>query len=147
MAERYIRPDWFTSHILNPVVRLLTRLGISLYGSQMLAVCGRTSGKWRTTPVNVLTYQGARYLVSPRGATQWVRNLRASGQAELHLGRSSQPIQVAELDDDEKPAILKAYLQRWRFEVAEFFEDVGPDEADADFRRVAPNHPVFRIRV
>jgi len=145
MPERYIRPNWFTTNVFNRVVALLTRLGISVYGSRILAVRGRTSGQWRTTPVNLLTYNGVRYLVAPRGITQWVRNIRASGAGELWLGRQREPIRVAELGDAEKLDVLRAYLQKWRWEVGAFFQGVGPDASDAELRRIAPDHPVFRI--
>jgi deazaflavin-dependent oxidoreductase (nitroreductase family) len=145
MAERYVRPDWFTTHLFNPIVAFFTRLGISVYGSRVLAVRGRTTGEWRTTPVNLLTYERERYLVAPRGVTQWVRNIRASGEGELRLGRGRERIRVVEIPDEEKPPILRAYLHRWQFEVGMFFGGVGPDSPDADLRRIAPDHPVFRI--
>src|SRR5580692_2516933 len=72
----YKKPDWFTNHVFNPTVAGLTRLGISVWGSRVLEVRGRTSGEPRRTPVNLLTFEGARYLVAPRGETQWVRNMR-----------------------------------------------------------------------
>ena len=145
MSERYVRPDWFTSRVLNPVVALAARLGISVYGSRVLAVRGRTTGEWRTTPVNVLSHRGERYLVSPRGITQWVRNLRAQGGGELRLGGRRELIRAVELGDDEKADILREYLRRWRFEVAEFFDGIGPDSGDSELRRIAPDHPVFRV--
>jgi deazaflavin-dependent oxidoreductase (nitroreductase family) len=142
---RYIRPNWFTGHVFNPIVRGLTRFGLSVYGSRILAVRGRKSGQWRITPVNPLEFQGQRYLVAPRGVTEWVRNIRATGQAELRLGSRREPIRVTELSDDEKPELLRHYLQRWKWEVGQFFEGVGPDAPDSEIRRIAPNHPVFRI--
>lgn len=145
MSDRYVRPDWFTVNVFNRIVALLSKLGVSLYGSSVLAVRGRTSGQWRTTPVNVLTDDGERYLVAPRGVTQWVRNLRASGEGELQLGGRREPIRVVELTDDEKPELLQAYLRRWKFEVGMFFGGVGPDASEAELRRIAPAHPVFRI--
>ncbi|MGH2461817.1 MAG: nitroreductase/quinone reductase family protein [Chloroflexota bacterium] len=145
MTDRYVRPNWFTTNVFNRVVALLTRLGLSVSGSRVLAVRGRTSGEWRTTPVNLLEYQGARYLVAPRGVTQWVRNIRASSQGELRLGWRREPIRVAELSDAEKPDLLRAYLRRWRFEVGVFFGGIGPDAAEEDLRRIAPGYPVFRI--
>ena len=145
MPERYIRPDWFTAHVFNPLVGLLTRLGVSVYGSRILAVRGRKSGVWRTTPVNLLDFRGRRYLVAPRGTTEWVRNIRVAGTAELRLGSRREPIRVAELADEEKPELLRHYLQRWKWEVGQFFEGVGPDAPDAEIQRIAPNHPVFRI--
>jgi len=145
MSDRYIRPNWVTVNIFNPVVAWLTRLGISVYGSRVLAVRGRKSGQWRTTPVNLLEYQGQRYLVAPRGVTEWVRNIRVSKAGELRLGGRVEPIEVVELSDAEKPELLRDYLRRWRWEVAQFFEVVSAEASQADIEQIAPNHPVFRI--
>lgn len=143
--RRYIRPDWFTAHVFNPLVGRLTRLGVSVYGSRVLAVRGRKSGLWRTTPVNPLEYRGQRYLVAPRGETEWVRNIRVSGEAELRLGPRREPIRVVELPDEEKPELLRHYLRRWKWEVGQFFEGVDADAPEEEIKRIAPNHPVFRI--
>ena len=143
-AARYVRPTWGT-RVFNAVPHTLARLGISVYGSRILAVRGRRSGAWRTVPVNLLVQEGAQYLVAPRGETQWVRNLRAAGGGELRLGRRREPFRAIELRDGEKPAVLRAYLDKWRFEVAAFFEGVGPTASDADLLRIAPGYPVFRI--
>lgn len=94
-----------------------------------------------------LTLDGARYLVAPRGVTQWVRNLRAAGGGELALGRAVERFRAVELADDQKIDILRSYLRRWKFEVGAFFDGVGPDSPEEDFRRIAPHHPVFRIDV
>jgi deazaflavin-dependent oxidoreductase (nitroreductase family) len=145
VSDRYVRPDWFTTNIFNQIVALLTRLGVSVYGSRVLAVRGRTSGQWRTTPVNLLEYRGERYLLAPRGVTQWVRNIRASGEGELRVGWRREPIRVVEIPDEEKPEILRAYLKRWKFEVGIFFQGVGPDASEEEIRRIAPGYPVFRI--
>jgi deazaflavin-dependent oxidoreductase (nitroreductase family) len=143
--RRYIRPDWFTAHVFNPLVLLLTRLGVSVYGSRMLAVRGRRSGQWRVTPVNLLEFRGMRYLVAPRGVTEWVRNVRAGGAVELRLGSRREPIRLTELSDTEKPELLRYYLRRWKWEAGQFFEGVGPDAPDVDIRRITPNHPVFHV--
>jgi deazaflavin-dependent oxidoreductase (nitroreductase family) len=145
VPDRYIRPDWFTAHIFNPLVQWLTRLGISVYGSRILAVRGRRSGQWRTTPVNLLEYRGQRYLVAPRGVTDWVKNIRASGAGELWLGARREPIKVVEVTGDEKIEILRAYLRKWKWEVGQFFEGVGPDASAEELKRAAPKHPIFRI--
>ena len=145
VPERYDKPGWFTKNVFNRAVATLTRLGISVAGSRILEVRGRKSGEWRRTPVNLLTLDGVRYLVAPRGHTQWVKNIRVSGQARLVLGRRSEPITVTELPDDEKPPLLREYLKRWKWEVGSFFGGVGPDSSDEELRRIAPDHPVFRI--
>src|ERR671934_688673 len=87
MAERYVVPGWFTRNVFNRLVAAFTRLGISVWGSRVLEVRGRKSGQPRHTPVNLLTLDGTRYLVAPRGHTQWVRNLRVAREGELLLGR------------------------------------------------------------
>jgi deazaflavin-dependent oxidoreductase (nitroreductase family) len=145
MAEHYQRPDWFTEHVFNPLVALLTRMGVSVAGSRVLEVRGRKSGEPRRTPVNLLTVDGVRYLVAPRGHTQWVRNLRARGDGRLLVGRRAEPFSATEVTDDEKPPLLRAYLKRWKWEVGMFFAGVGPDSSDDELRRIAPDHPVFRI--
>lgn len=144
-GSRYQRPGWFTEQILNRAVAGLTRIGISLAGSRILEVPGRRSGKPRQTPVNLLTMEGERYLVSPRGNTHWVRNLRASGSGRLLLGRQAESFHATELEEEEKPQILRAYLKRWKWEIGAFFDGVGPDSDDVDLRRVGPDHPAFRL--
>ena len=147
MADRYIQPGWFTKHVFNRVVAGLTRLGVSVLGSRVLEVRGRTSGEPRRVPVNLLTFENDRYLVAPRGETQWVRNLRASGgEATLLLGRRREPFTATELPDDEKPPLLRAYLKRWKAEIGVFFKGVGPDSSDEELLRIAPGYPVFRLR-
>ena len=141
----YQRPDWFTKHVFNSFVAMCTRLGISVWGSRVLRVRGRKTGEWRSSPVNLLTYQGTPYLVSPRGHTQWVRNIRVAGEAELRVGRRVEPVRVVELADDEKPGLLRAYLKRWKFEVGVFFDGVDASASDETLRRIAPGYPVFRV--
>lgn len=126
---------------------MFTRLGLSVWGSRVLEVRGRTSGEWRHTPVNLLRFEDADYLVAPRGHTQWVKNLRVSGQGRLRLGRWTQAFTAVELADEDKPPLLRAYLTKWKWEVGQFFGGVGPDASEDDLRRIASDHPVFRISV
>ena len=141
----YQQAGWFTRNVFNKAVAGLTGMGISILGSRILAVRGRKSGEWRTTPVNLLVIDGQRYLVAPRGHTQWVRNMRVAQGGELRLGRKVEPFTVTEIGDDEKPAILRAYLKRWKAEVGVFFGGVGPDSSEDELRRIAPDHPVFKV--
>ena len=142
---RYLRPDWFTRNLFNPVVDRCTRWGISLWGSRVLSVPGRVSGEMRSTPINVLEVEGRRFLVAARGETQWVRNVRAFGGCSLSVGRRREDVRLAELPDHDKPAVLRPYLQRWKWEVGQFFDGVGPDSTDAELLAIASNHPVFEI--
>ena len=127
------------------MVAACTRLGLSVWGSRVLRVRGRRSGEWRSTPVNVLTLGTERYLVAPRGETQWVRNLRVAHQGELVVGRRVESFSAEEITDADKDAVLRAYLRRWKFEVGRFFDGVSADSPDAELHRIAPSHPVFRI--
>lgn len=143
---RHVRkPGWFTVHVINPGIAWLTLHGFGVWGSRVLAVRGRKSGEWRRTPVNVLTFEGQRYLVAPRGHVQWTHNMRAAGGGELQLGRNVEVFTAQEIPDDAKPEILRGYLKRWRAEVGIFFQGVGPDSSDEQLLAIAPDHPVFRI--
>jgi deazaflavin-dependent oxidoreductase (nitroreductase family) len=144
-ADRYLRPGFFTQHLANPMMKGLTRLGMSMKGSQVLAVRGRTSGAWRTVPVNPLELDGERFLVAPRGHTEWVRNIRVAGGGELRLGRKATAFTVAEVADGAKPAIIRAYIRRWKAEVGVFFDGIDETSTDAELLAVAPGFPVFRL--
>jgi deazaflavin-dependent oxidoreductase (nitroreductase family) len=143
--SHYKAPGWFTRNVFNRSIAFLTRHGVSVLGSRVLAVKGRSSGEWRTTPVNLLEFDGRRYLVSPRGEGQWVRNLRQAGTGELRVGKKAEPFRGQELPDDEKVAVLRAYLKRWKFEVGVFFGGVSAKSTDQELLAIAPRHPVFEV--
>ena len=145
MPMKYNKPDWVTQHIVNPFLALLMRLGLSMRGSRILAVRGRKTGEWHTVPVNLLNYEGQRYLVAPRGNTQWSRNLRAAGGGELRLGSKREEFRVEELPDDAKLDVIRAYLKLWKFETGKWFDGVTHESPDEDVRRIAPDHPAFRL--
>ena len=146
-SPHYQRPDWFTRHIVNPVLNALMRMGVSVRGSRVLEHRGRRSGQAHHTPVNLLTLDGHDYLVAARGQTEWVRNVRAAdGRLTLILGRRRHDHTVVEVPEAERTPVLRAYLRRWKFEVGMFFEGVGPDSTDAEFEAIASLHPVFVLR-
>jgi deazaflavin-dependent oxidoreductase (nitroreductase family) len=128
MANPYLKPGFVVSRVINPML-----MKLRLYPT--LAVRGRTSGEWRTVPVNVLELDGSRYLVAPRGDTNWVRNLRAAGSGELRTKRGTEAFSATEVADAEKKPIIDAYLERWGSQVKSQFAKL-PDPKD---------HPVFRI--
>jgi deazaflavin-dependent oxidoreductase (nitroreductase family) len=139
----YKKPDWFTAHVVNPLVKGLHRLGIGVQGSQTLAVRGRKSGELRTNPVNPFELDGRTYLLSPRGTTQWVRNLRAAGgEGELRSGRKVRRFRATEVPDSEKLPLLRLYMDKWAWEVKGFF-GIDADAPDEELRRIAPDHPAF----
>ncbi len=131
MAERsrpYLRPPWIISRVVNP---LLMKLGVV----PTLAVRGRRSGRWRTVPVNVLELHGERYLVAPRGNTEWVRNLRVAGEGQLRYRGRVETFTAVEMPDTAKPPLIEAYLARWGNQVKDQFRALPNPE----------DHPVFRI--
>jgi deazaflavin-dependent oxidoreductase (nitroreductase family) len=141
----YQKPGFATQHIFNPLIATATRLGVSMRGSRVLSVRGRKSGEWRSTPVNPLTVDGERYLVAPRGNTQWARNIRVSKEGVLRLGRKSGIIRVEEVPDEQKVPLLRAYLKAWAWETKVFFEVENADVPDEVLAGIAPDHPIFHI--
>lgn len=144
-TDRYLAPGWFTRNVFNRSIRWLTRRGLSVAGSRELRVVGRRSGQVRTTVVNVLEVEGTTYLVAPRGVTDWVRNVRAAGGGELRVGRRVERFVAEELADDAKGPVLRAYLDRWGWEVGQFFEGLGRDASAVQLAEIAPGFPVFEI--
>lgn len=123
-----LRPSWFVRNVANPVI---ARLGMAT----TLVVSGRSSGEERSVPVNVLEHDGNRYLLSPRGETDWVKNLRAAGEGELRRKGQSERFSAREVGVDERPELIDAYRGKWDSQVRRFFEQL-PDPED---------HPTFVI--
>ena len=131
----------------NSVIGWLARHGFSLAGTAEMSVRGRKSGRMQRVPVNPHTYEGEQYLVSARGHSQWVRNMRAAGGGELRVGRKVREFTVVELSDAEKLPILRTYLQKWGWEVNQYFQGVTAKSSDEEIVAAAPDHPVFRFTV
>ncbi|WP_238153310.1 nitroreductase/quinone reductase family protein [Kribbella speibonae] len=145
-SKRVITANEGSMRVFNRIVARLTKLGLSLMGSRVLSVQGRKSGEWRSTPVNLLVIDGQRYLVAPRGHTQWVKNLRVSGEGRLQLGGKIETFRAEELADADKLPALRLYLKKWAWEVGAFFEgDVTKNSPNEVLRHVAPGVPVFKI--
>jgi deazaflavin-dependent oxidoreductase (nitroreductase family) len=132
---------------LNSVIGWLARHGISLMGSAEMSVRGRKSGQMQRIPVNPHTYDGTQYLVSARGHSQWVRNMRVAGGGELRVGRKVREFAAVELPDEEKLPILRSYLEKWGWEVNQYFQGVTAKSTDEELTAAATDHPVFRITV
>lgn len=145
MPDRYLRPGWVTRHVMNRGIRRLARIGVAPAGLRELRVRGRRTGAVRSVPVNLLELDGRRYLVAPRGTTEWVRNLRAAGEAELRVGRRVEAFRAVELDDGAKPLVLREYLRRWKAEVKAFFVDLDETSSDERVAEVAAGFPVFEV--
>ena len=128
---------------LNRFWGVLNRAGIGLDYSYELEVPGRRSGAPRRTPVNLLPYAGQRYLVAPRGRTEWVRNAEAHGSVLLRRGSKRMRMRLEAVPAAEVPLILKTYLQAYRSQVQQFFP-IRPDANIEEFARIAANYPVFK---
>ena len=143
--SRYVAPNGRMDAWSAVAVRWLTAHGISLYGSRVLVVRGRTTGEPRSNPVNLLELDGERYLVAPRGNTQWVRNARAAGVGELRLGKRVEAVELVELPADQRVPVLRVYLTRWGWEVGRFVEGLSKKSTDTEIAAVAPGIPVFHV--
>lgn len=144
MSVRYDEPDRI-ARAANAVIRALAELGVSIAGTRALRVRGRNSGKRREVVVNVLTVDGMDYLVSPRGATQWVRNVRAAGVVDMGPRWRSRRVRVTEVADAAKPELLRRYLDRWFWEVKGHIAGLTPDSTEHQLRAAAPAIPVFAL--
>lgn len=130
--------------IFNRVFGTLVGWGFGLSHNYLLQVRGRKSGKIYSTPIDLLEYQGRKYLVAPRGRTQWVRNAEAAGEVTLKKGASRQLYQLRTISDADKTELLKAYLDRFRTTVQRYFSLPAGSPAQ-DFARVASDYPVFEL--
>jgi deazaflavin-dependent oxidoreductase (nitroreductase family) len=130
--------------LANAVVIGLVKLGFKPGANAVLTVPGRKSGLLRSTPITVVEYQGRRYVQSPYGEVDWVRNLRAAGKASLQSGRRIETVTVRELNAEERAPILQVVLRRAPKVVQRFFE-VTPDSPLEAFVKEAPKHPMFEL--
>ncbi|MFD3545378.1 nitroreductase/quinone reductase family protein [Streptomyces sp. NPDC058655] len=146
-TPHYEQAGRFATHF-NALFGRLARWGVSVAGTAELSVRGRTSGRMQRIPVNPHTFEGVPYLVSARGHSQWVRNMRVAGGGELRVGRRVRSFTVTEITDPvRKAAVLRAYLEKWGREVNRFFQGVTATSSDAELQAAADDHPVFRISV
>ena len=142
---KYIKPDWMTKHVFNALLAGAAKVGLSLRGSRVLAVRGRKSGGWRTTPVNPLTI-GERALPRRRRAARRSGCATCARPAAVSCGSAQAEAFVAsEVGDAEKPPILRDYLKYWKMETGKFFEDRTAESSDAELLEIAPLHPIFVI--
>ena len=142
MATRYEEPNR-VAQAANTVIRWLAELGISIAGTRAMRVRGRKSGKQRGVVINLLTVDGVDYLVSPRGNTQWARNVRAAGVVEVGPRWRSELARVSEVEDAAKPELLRRYLARWYWQVKGYVGGLTPDSTDEQMLAAAPTIPVF----
>lgn len=141
-------PVTHSDRVVNATIRWLADRGVNLAGAQTLTVRGRRSGQPHRIPVNPLTRDGRRYLVAPRGTTDWVRNVRVDPRAELRRGRKVEQIRLSELpDNDAKVAVLEHYLAKWGWEVGRLLPaGLTPDAGAEQLHDYLAVLPVFEVR-
>ncbi|MFT3715437.1 MAG: nitroreductase/quinone reductase family protein [Gordonia sp. (in: high G+C Gram-positive bacteria)] len=134
-----------TDRAVNSTVRWFADRGVNLAGAQTLTVTGRISGNPHRIPVNPLTVDGRRFLVAPRGVTDWVRNVRVDPRAELRRGRRATPVVLTESTDLAlKTAVVEEYLSKWAWEVGRLLP--AGLTADSSPQTLAEHLPVFEVQ-
>jgi len=144
MPTRYEEPSR-VAQAANAAIRWLAEMGISIAGTRAFRVRGRKTGKQRGVVINLLTVDGVDYLVSPRGDTQWARNVRAAGVVEMGPRWRSELTRVSEVDDSSKPELLRRYLARWYWQVKGYVAPLTPESGDDELRGAASSIPVFAL--
>jgi deazaflavin-dependent oxidoreductase (nitroreductase family) len=130
--------------LLNRAVGALVRLGLAPAHMRLLEVRGRKTGRRYALPVDLLVERDRLYLVAPRGHTEWVRNVEVSGEVTLRRGRQAALYRARPLSEAETPAILKAYLDRFRREVQRYFPVRAGSPVEA-FAPLAARYPAFEL--
>lgn len=128
----------------NAVVGTLLRRGVRIGRMTLLTVPGRKSGQPRTTSVTVAASQGRRWLFSPSGEVNWVRNLRAAGRATRTRGRHAGTVSVVGLTAEESAPVRKQSLASAPAFIRAYF-DGTPASPLAEFECEARRHPVFQV--
>lgn len=144
LSEQKFRRPSLVEQWFNRLFGVLVGLGLGASHNYLLQVRGRTTGRLFSTPVNIVEAGGRRFLVAPRGETQWVRNARAAGEVHLKRGRTPERYRVIELGNDKKPEILKAYLDRFRTVVQRYFP-IQAGSPSAAFSEFSSRYPVFEL--
>jgi deazaflavin-dependent oxidoreductase (nitroreductase family) len=130
--------------LMNSIVGRLASIGLVPMSTVMLQVKGRRSGQIRSTPVSWIEHEGQRYLVAPRGNTEWVRNVKAAGGEAVLKSRKTEPVRLEEVPVEQRAPIIKTYLKKTAMVTKREF-GLDPDAPVEEFEKIAPAHPAFRI--
>jgi len=143
-GDSVFRQPTAVERLFNRFFGFLVGLGLGLKHNYLLQVRGRKSGKLYSTPIDLLEIDGKRFLVAPRGRTQWVRNAEAAGEIALKKGSWRQSFRLRPVSDAEKPELLKAYLDRFKTTVQRYFTVPAGSDVQA-FAAIVANYPVFEL--
>ena len=138
------RPPTPVERAFNRCFGFLVGLGLGLKHNYLLQVRGRKSGKLYSTPIDLLEMDGKRFLVAPRGRTQWVRNAEAAGEVTLKKGSFRQSFRLRAIPDSDKAQYLKAYLDSFETTVQRYFPVPAGSDVQA-FANLGANYPVFEL--
>jgi deazaflavin-dependent oxidoreductase (nitroreductase family) len=141
MAKTYRRS--FGTRLINSLFRVMTRLGLGASYRHILTVPGRSTGRLYSTPVDVITVDGERWLVAGYGPANWVRNVRVAGEATLSRGRHTDRFKVEEVEASEAVLVLRKYIGEIR--VTRPYFDATADSSDDEIAAELPRHSVFRL--
>ncbi len=141
----------FSARMMNPIVKSLLRMGVPMPPTILLTVLGRKSGKPHTTPVGLFELDGRRYLFSTFGESNWVHNLRKSGEATLRRGRRREAVVAVELTPEEAARVLKGAMtpyfeKRLMARQLRSYYHVTPDSLPNEWNDAAKHHPVFEVQ-
>ena len=140
---QYHRPSKVTQW-MNRSMSWLAQAGLTPSDTVTIEVKGRRSGQTRTNVVTSVDVDGVTYLVSPRGNSEWVRNVRAAGGETMIRHRGRKRVRLEEVPIDQRAPIIKAYLAKtWR--ATQQHIEVDRNAPVEEFQRIADRHPVFRI--
>lgn len=151
MTESKTRVPSFVD-IFNPLARWMLGAGLPLGPNALITIRGRKSGEPRTTPIALIEIEGRRWVSSPFGDVNWVRNLRAAGEATLAIGRKQRPVTAIELSKEERVAFFRdlmgPYVRRIPLGLGRLIVGsvLGAKEMLDDPEDAAERHPVFELR-
>jgi len=143
-AARFFNKPSYVERLFNRLFGILVGLGLGLSHNYLLQARGRKSGRIYSTPINLLIVNGKKYLVAPRGETQWVRNAQSSGEIWLKKGGRRYHFRLKAIPDEEKSELLKLYLDQFRTTAQRYFPVTAGSEAEA-FSVIASQYPVFEL--
>ena len=129
--------------LMNSIISRLAGIGLVPMNTVLLQARGRRSGEMRSTAVSWVEHEGKRYLVSPRGNTEWARNAKAAGEAVIK-SRKTERVRLEEVPVEQRAPIIKAYLKKTAMVTKREF-GLDPGAPLEEFERIADRHPVFRI--
>ena len=125
-AMAYLKPPWFARAVFNKIA-----MATGMSNTEKLTVTRRRSRQRQEIPVITVDVGGTKYLVSTRGESDWVKNLRADANVKI----GSTDYVAREIPEPDRQAVLTAYREKAGRAVEGYFRKL-PREAD---------HPVFVV--